>query len=99
MIDDNNYVTPGDLIFYNFDNKNEPPTYEFEHVAILVEKNGSDPKQWKVVHSNGSVEVFEWGARRTRLGTFGLKSNGGDYNNWNPLWNNWTFKIYGVPTN
>jgi hypothetical protein len=93
----NSEADVGDLVFFNWDDELSP---EFEHIGIIVEKIGGsgEIRDWKIVSSNGTIEIMEWGAKKTRLGVWGI-TNGGEYTHWNPAWEGWTFKIYRVPTN
>ncbi|MGE5436944.1 MAG: hypothetical protein ACM3O3_06925 [Syntrophothermus sp.] len=80
---------PGDIVAYDFDNDNV-----YDHVGILTEVKGVNKKDWKAISSIGIVEIFQYGAAETRVGVFGDSSVGGEFNVWNPSWNNYTIKIF-----
>jgi hypothetical protein len=67
-----------------------------DHIGVITSMNGTtNPKEnWKVISCIGTSQVFNWGAKPTKLGVFGNQSDGGLYTNWPDIWKNWTFKIY-----
>lgn len=95
-ITDLNSANIGDIVLFDWEDDGTR-----DHAGIIVEKigDGSNIKNWKIVSSIGIVEIFEGGANKTRLGVFGTTTNGGQFTYWSQAWNDWTFKVYRVPTN
>jgi hypothetical protein len=81
----------GDIVAYSFRNNGT-----IDHVGVIVDTSDADPKNWMVISSIGIIEIFEYGASIKRLGVFGSKANGGEFNTWDPALDNWTFTIYGA---
>lgn len=84
-------VKIGDIVAYKWI---EGPSVN--HIGVITSMNGTtNPKEnWKVISCIGTSQVFNWGAKPTKLGVFGNQSDGGLYLNWPDAWKNWTFKIY-----
>lgn len=72
----------------------------YDHVGIITKKdnNTSNIRNWTIVSSLGVVEIFEYGAKSTRLGVFGT-TNGGEFTSWRADWENWEWAIFGYKTN
>ncbi len=82
----------GDVVVFNWDNGFSPTWWD--HAGIIVNIDAADPKNWLIVSSLGWIEIFNWGAQKTRLGVFGT-TNGGQMTYWPPDLENWTVKVYG----
>lgn len=83
----------GDIVAYDFDLDGI-----YDHLGILVNIAGQNQNDWLVVSSIGLVEIFEYGAKKRRLGVFGT-INGGEFSTWNPNWENWDKDFFYVNTN
>ena len=84
----------GDIVAYYWLGPSDPTC---EHIGVITQINGSDIKNdWHIISSIGTKEIFEWGAKPTRLGVFG-KTPSGDFTIWDPDWDNWSYKIYHAP--
>lgn len=84
----------GDVVVFNWDNSYGTTGTWWDHAGIIVNKDATDPKDWLIVSSLGIIEIFKYGAKKSRLGVFG-STNGGEFTSWDPDLENWSYKIFG----
>ncbi len=88
-----NNARVGDVVVFNWDNSAATGTW-WDHAGVIVDRSASNPNDWLIVSSIGLVEIFNWGAKKTRIHVFG-STNGGEFSNWDPALENWSYAIYG----
>lgn len=95
MLTDLDSARVGDVVAFDWEGDGD-----YEHVGIITKRdnNISNIRNWSIVSSLGVVEIFEYGAKLTRLGVFGSRNSGGDFNRWNPAFDNWKFNIFTYKT-
>lgn len=92
---DINLVGVGDIVIYDWtpDFNDGSDAY---HTGIItdVSDKSNNGKNFKVVSSIGLVEIFLWGARETKVGVFGSIPNDGEFEYWNPTYDDYDVLFY-----
>ncbi len=83
----------GDIVAYDWDLDGI-----YDHVGVLVDKSPSLADDWKVVSSNGIVEIFKYGAQKRRAHVFGT-TKGGEFPFWPPEYENYCTVYFYVNPN